>query len=181
MNSQNIYQFKISLKEVEPKIWRRIQVPGNYSFWEFHLAIRNAMGWSDCQLHLFNIRNPITGQIDELGIKEDDRPEIKDYFINPNDEAEYIYDLGNKWKHEIILENITIVKYPRCIAGENANPLEDVGGPEEYQEILDILKNPQHPMYESSKKWQTHYSIKWVNLSSLTQRGLIQLRSNIEI
>ncbi|MBF0205182.1 MAG: hypothetical protein HQK67_12995 [Desulfamplus sp.] len=34
-----VLQFQISLQEVKPFIWRRIQVPATYSFWDFHVAI----------------------------------------------------------------------------------------------------------------------------------------------
>ena len=51
LKENNIYQFKITLCEIEPKIWRRIQVPGNYNFHKFHLAIQHAMGWTDSHLH----------------------------------------------------------------------------------------------------------------------------------
>jgi hypothetical protein len=40
-----IYQFKVELKGITPLIWRRIQVPENYSFWDLHVAIQDAMGW----------------------------------------------------------------------------------------------------------------------------------------
>ncbi|MBA7536362.1 hypothetical protein ES705_28625 [subsurface metagenome] len=40
----NIYQFKISLKRIKPSIWRRIQVPENYSFLNLHVAIQDSMG-----------------------------------------------------------------------------------------------------------------------------------------
>jgi hypothetical protein len=42
-----IYQFKIELTGITPLIWRRIQVPENYSFWDLHVAIQDAMGWLD--------------------------------------------------------------------------------------------------------------------------------------
>ncbi len=44
-----VYQFKISLYEIEPCIWRRIQVPAKYSFWDLHVAIQDAVGWLDYQ------------------------------------------------------------------------------------------------------------------------------------
>ena len=50
-----MYQFKITLTEVRPPIWRRIQVPGTCSFWDLHVAIQDAMGWRDCHLHLFRL------------------------------------------------------------------------------------------------------------------------------
>ncbi|MBW1911050.1 MAG: hypothetical protein JRJ11_16185 [Deltaproteobacteria bacterium] len=39
MNKPNtIFQFKITLKNINPTIWRRIQVPSKYSFWDLHVA-----------------------------------------------------------------------------------------------------------------------------------------------
>ncbi|MBN1830696.1 MAG: hypothetical protein JW896_01135 [Deltaproteobacteria bacterium] len=44
MKNQNIiYQFKIELAEIEPTIWRVIQVPSKYTFWDFHVAIQGVM------------------------------------------------------------------------------------------------------------------------------------------
>jgi hypothetical protein len=47
---QNIHQFKITLKNSKPPIWLRIQVPENYSFWDLHTAVQDAMDWMDCHL-----------------------------------------------------------------------------------------------------------------------------------
>ena len=51
--SKKIYQFKISLKGIRPSIWRRIQIPENYDFYELHVAIQDAMGWYDYHLHQY--------------------------------------------------------------------------------------------------------------------------------
>ena len=55
LNNQ-VYQFRIELLNVVPMIWRRIQVPAYYNFWDFHVAIQDSMGWSDSHLHHFEIR-----------------------------------------------------------------------------------------------------------------------------
>lgn len=39
-----IYQFKVTLDGITPPIWRRIQVPAIYSFWDLHVALQDAMG-----------------------------------------------------------------------------------------------------------------------------------------
>jgi len=39
-----IYQFKIMLLDITPLIWRRIQVPDIYTFWDLHVGIQDAMG-----------------------------------------------------------------------------------------------------------------------------------------
>jgi len=50
-----VYQFKLVLLGVEPPIWRRIQVPETYSFWDLHVALQDAMGWLDYHLHVFRV------------------------------------------------------------------------------------------------------------------------------
>jgi hypothetical protein len=41
----NVLQFKITLLETDPPVWRRIQVPDYYTFYDLHVAIQDAMGW----------------------------------------------------------------------------------------------------------------------------------------
>jgi hypothetical protein len=45
MANGDIYQFKVTLRGSKPPIWRRIQVPANYNFWDLHVAIADVMGW----------------------------------------------------------------------------------------------------------------------------------------
>jgi len=153
----NIYQFKITLKDFKPKIWRRIQVPENYSFYDLHVAIQDAMGWEDYHLHQFDIMNPKTGEkvfISTLDnevfhdVIEEHKAKIAQYFSISNNKASYEYDFGDGWEHEIILEEIlpanADIKYPQCIAGKNACPPEDCGGIPGYEYLLEIMANPQH-------------------------------------
>jgi len=58
----HVYQFKITLKGSKPPIWRRIQVPETYTFWDLHVAIQNAMGWGGGHLYAFEMRHPVTGE-----------------------------------------------------------------------------------------------------------------------
>ncbi len=158
--TSNVYQFKITLKSTKPKIWRRIQIPENYSFWDLHVAIQNAMGWYDCHLHQFEMNTRIGFRViigsedcDEL----EDKAKIAKYFLFPKDKASYEYDFGDGWEHEIVLEKIlpavTGNKYPQCIAGERACPPEDCGGVWGYENLLTIIKNPKHEEYEDRIEW----------------------------
>lgn len=112
--ASNIYQFRIALRDIHPKIWRRIQVPGNYSFFDLHVAIQDSMGWVGYHLHQFEVKNPRTGEKDSIGetsteygfedvISEDDA-KIATYFVNEKDKAYYIYDFGDSWAHDIIFQ-----------------------------------------------------------------------------
>ena len=68
----NVYQFKITLEGVKPPIWRQIQVPETYTFWDLHVAIQDAMGWGDDHLHEFEIFDPSTGSVVSIGIPDED-------------------------------------------------------------------------------------------------------------
>ena len=49
----HILQLRIELLLIERLIWRRLQVPGDDTFWDLHVAIQSAFGWSDTHLHEF--------------------------------------------------------------------------------------------------------------------------------
>jgi hypothetical protein len=91
-----IYQFKISLKEITPIVWRRIQVPTNYNFWDLHVAIQDSMGWLDYHLHQFSIKRPHAHKTTEIGIP-DEEGFFDDIVILPGwkvDVPSYFTDLG---------------------------------------------------------------------------------------
>ncbi len=67
-----VYQFKLALIGVEPPIWRRIQVPETYSFWDLHVALQDAMGWLDYHLHVFRVARPGAVEVEHIGIPDDD-------------------------------------------------------------------------------------------------------------
>ena len=57
-----VYQFKITLKNIRPLIWRRLLVRSDTSLAEFHDIVQIVMGWKDCHLHQFSIEGQIYGQ-----------------------------------------------------------------------------------------------------------------------
>ena len=165
----DVYQFRVTREGIKPPIWRRIQVPADYSFWDLHVAIQDAMGWSDSHLHVFRILNPATDDTEEVGIPDEERfigdPEtlpgwelpIADYFLEGNPTAKYEYDFGDGWEHGIVFEGIHRREpgrdYPTCLAGESACPPEDCGGVPGYEDLLDVLGDPTHEEYESRLTW----------------------------
>lgn len=158
--NSNIYQFKITLKFVKPKIWRRVQILGSCTFQDLHNAIQSAMGWYDCHLHQFEMKTyDHNGMI--IGAEECDKLETKTkiskYFQFIQDKALYEYDFGDGREHEIVLEKILpqVIddKYPKCIAGKRACPPEDCGGVWGYEDLLNIIKDPKHERYEELTQW----------------------------
>ncbi|NKC02213.1 MAG: plasmid pRiA4b ORF-3 family protein [Pseudomonadales bacterium] len=170
-NKPLIYQFKVTLTSVSPPVWRTIQVPADYSFWDLHVAIQDAMGWLDYHLHLFVFELPRKKRLN-IGIPDDEYDEpptsagweisIGDFYRTPGDLAVYEYDFGDGWTHELILEGIFLrddaVRYPKCIAGERACPPEDCGGVTGYEQLLVILDDPSNEEYEDMKHWLTGHA-----------------------
>lgn len=149
---RNVYEFKITLKGSKPPVWRRIQVPETYTFWDLYVAIQDAMGWTDSHPHEFKLKNPLTGEESRIGIPDAKNifpsdikvlkgweEKIADWFSPHDDTAEYIYDFGDNWIHRVKLEKILPrnknIAYPKCINGKRACPPENCGGIWGYEEI----------------------------------------------
>jgi hypothetical protein len=153
-----VYQFRISLRDIKPEIWRRIVIPAESTFWELHVALQDAMGWTDSHLHVFRMRDPETERDDAVGIPLDDpsplvgphqpgwEVPVVQYLQLPGDTAEYEYDFGDGWVHDVLLEAIALrmprKKYPQCLEGARACPPENCGGIPGYRRILASLKDP---------------------------------------
>ena len=164
-----VYQLKITLKGTKPPIWRRIQVPETYNFWDLHVAIQDSMDWEDYHLHEFTLLSPKTGRKVKIGIPSDEdadygwevladwNQKIAHYFSLDNSKADYVYDFGERWEHSIKLEKIlpreTGVAYPRCIGGKRACPPEDCGGIGGYAEFLEAIGDPANELHEDMLDW----------------------------
>lgn len=165
-----VYQFNISLDGVEPKIWRGIQVPDSYLFWDLHCAITDSLGWLDYHLHLFSMLNPKTGEKEMIGMPDDDTSDaldaeilpdwerkISDYFTLTNATCQYEYDFGDSWGHKIIFEASLPredgVVYPRCIEGARACPPEDVGGVPGYERFQTAVKYQNAVDHDELLQW----------------------------
>ena len=164
-NSPQVYQFKISLDTIQPEIWRRIQVPADYTFWDLHVAIQDSMGWLDYHLHAFRL--PAGGDLVwEVGIPHEEDSErvlpgwelaLSDYFSGGTTLAEYEYDFGDGWLHTVTLEETlpreTGSEYPRCLAGGRNCPPEDCGGAMGYQYFLEAVLDPGHQEHQEMLGW----------------------------
>jgi hypothetical protein len=168
MKQTQVFQFKIVLNHVHPLIWRRIVVPSDYTFWDLHVAIQDAMGWQDCHLHEFRIDDPrIESQL-SIGIPDEDIVDDPQFLasweiavaelLSPtNSELLYIYDFGDWWEHTVTFEELhnsqPSLTYPVCVAGERACPPEDSGGPHGYQLFIEAMEDPNHKAHEQYSEW----------------------------
>ena len=82
---------------------------------------------------------------------------VSDLLINEDDTIIYEYDFGDGWMHDALLEKkITSdpeIIYPTCLTGKMNCPPEDCGGVWGYENLLEIIKNPEHEEYEEYMDW----------------------------
>jgi hypothetical protein len=158
-----IYQIKVTLRGIEPPIWRRFQVRGDATLAELHDVLQAVMGWWDYHLHEFIV------QEDHYGVPH------PDYMFEMKDESEvrlkdvaeegstfiYEYDFGDSWMHDLKVEKIMEPepgrRYPVCVEGERATPPEDVGGIWGYEEYVEAMADPDHPEHEEWREWRGEF------------------------
>ena len=56
-----IRQLKVTIKHIEPPIWRRLQVPTDIKLAALHDVLQTAFGWTDSHLHQFVIGDVFYG------------------------------------------------------------------------------------------------------------------------
>ncbi|OGQ23049.1 MAG: hypothetical protein A3I05_07555 [Deltaproteobacteria bacterium RIFCSPLOWO2_02_FULL_44_10] len=146
-----IYQFKISLNYSAPFIWRRVHVPSSFTFDNLHRVIQVLFNWDESHLHEFNAGKAFRGE------KISGRTPLVSYFESPKQKANYTYDFGDSWEHDILfeqwIETTTALTHPLCVAGANNAPPEDCGGIPGYYSMLEIVQDKNHPDHESLKEW----------------------------
>jgi hypothetical protein len=62
------------------------------------------------------------------------------------------------WRLRIVVETppagmIDDFPIPLCLAGENAGPPDDVGGPHGYGQFLEVIADRSHEQYEDYLRW----------------------------
>jgi len=156
-----IYQFKVTLKDSKPPIWRRIQVPANITLHRLHLILQVVMGWGNYHLYGFRIKGQDFGEPDpdgdEFDLVNSHRTKLNKVSTKEKTQFMYDYDFGDNWEHIIVLEKILPVdsdmRYPICIKGKRACPPEDCGGIWGYYDLLEIMKKPKHKEYKEMMEW----------------------------
>ena len=184
-SSKEIYQLKITLNGSKPPIWRRVQTPASTTLERVHAIIQQSMEWVNYHLHEFNVKDMLIGDPEQLcGWEMGEEPDVIDEAeitlaelkIREGAKFEYVYDFGDNWQHQILLEKRLErdpdTHYPICIKAVKAGPPEDVGGIWGYYTMLEALENPEHPSHEQFFEWLSGegWDPDEVNLDAINRR-----------
>jgi hypothetical protein len=149
-----VYRLDVELAWAEPRIWRLLEVPGSASLDLLHRVLQAAFGWQDCHLHAFST------DVGDFGRPDWGQFDVADSTLVRLDEAarlgglfRYLYDFNADWVHVLRVTDVISpsphVRYPRCVGGERAGPIEDVGSLVAYERLIAALGDKEHPEHET--------------------------------
>jgi hypothetical protein len=118
-----VFIFKVSLQTYVQKskdkfskatIWRKIAIPAHLTLYDFSSAILEAFDFDNDHLHQFtykdrqgfvkNIDHPYTEHGEGDGFTDDIL--LRDWQINIGDRITYVFDFGDWWDFNVVLESI---------------------------------------------------------------------------
>jgi hypothetical protein len=155
-----VYQLKVTLRNSDPLIWRRLLVPSDIPLDKLHRVLQGSMEWDDSHMHQFvagksHYTDPHMTTFDED--VDEHKVRLADVAPRKGSKLQYDYDFGDNWEHEIKVEAVLPAEpgahYPVCVAGEGAAPPEDCGGVWGYASLVEALNDPNNPEHEDALDW----------------------------
>ena len=161
--TEPVARIRIELQNIEPVIWRRVDLPVCSSLATLHDVIQATFLWENAHLFEFRIGEKVYGQ----------PPPHDDFFDRRVHRATslrlrallergislflYIYDFGDDWRHDVLIEQTFTgeadVDYPRFVDGKRAAPPEDVGGAPGFFEFVEAIRDRSHPGHVDARAW----------------------------
>lgn len=115
---------RIELLDIAPLIWRRVLVSNQWTLASLHNYLQWVMGWMDTHTHEFHVGAGVVAP--------------------------------DWWIHEVSQDSDTENYRDErrvSVAGENACPPDDVGGPHGYALFLEIIGDRNHEQHEDMVRW----------------------------
>ncbi|MEE8467076.1 MAG: plasmid pRiA4b ORF-3 family protein, partial [Planctomycetota bacterium] len=148
----------VQLLDIEPPIWRRLELPSRMPLADLHSVLVLVMGWANYHLHVFEQGERSFGlphPEDHVEVEDSRTVLLGELLPREGDSLVYEYDFGDSWRHEIRVESISASppERPRLLDGARACPPEDCGGPPGHERLLAALGDPHHPDHEELSDW----------------------------
>ena len=162
------YRIRVELDDVEPPIWRVLELASDLTLDRVHEILQTTMGWTDSHLHEFASGDSLTDRraehyrpqesIDnDLDGVDESTVRLDEVMVEPGDRLFYGYDFGDDWAHTLLLEAVAPPEpeqvRARCLAGARACPPEDCGGVWGYHNLLAAMRDPSAPDRDELMKW----------------------------
>jgi hypothetical protein len=151
----------ITLAGIDPPVWRRVRVPGEYTLHQLHRVIQLLFGWLDYHPYDFRVGER---RFEAPGPEAEDEDSTSVTLVSlglaRGSRLTCTYGFGDEWVHEIEVEDVYVTtpyadepRLPRLFNGGRAGPPEDCGGPHGYARMLQALDEPRDPEGEEHRRW----------------------------
>ena len=158
-----VARLKITLADIQPAIWRRVDMPLSANFRALHDVIQAAFGWENRHLFEFRLGGKVYGEPtpdDALFGKKVSRARnlrLAMVIERGVDRFDYVYDFGDDWCHEVVIESIfqgdPETDYPMFVDAARLAPPEDIGGPPGFAEFVEAMADPAHAQHADLLRW----------------------------
>lgn len=163
--ADKILELKITLNDIRPPIYRKMQAPDFYTFHQLHHLIQLAFEWENIHMYTFFDKDrEISAFEDDFGKRKPENAKkikLKERFKSPKDRLLYVYDFGDNWGHTVELEKVLEVdpskRYPVCISGQRNAPPEDVGGIFGFEDFVEAMNDMEHPQHDDFVEWHSGF------------------------
>jgi hypothetical protein len=149
-----VARLRITLQDIEPAIWRRVDMPVSATLFTLHTVIQAVMRWQDAHLFEFVVGDRVYGEphpddgMYERKVYRAKGIRLKQLLDRGVDRFLYVYDFGDDWRHDVVIEGVrdgdADTDYPAFVDGARRGPPEDVGGPTGFEEFLAAVTKPRH-------------------------------------
>jgi len=132
-------RLKVTLRDVEPRVLRVLDVPADSTLGELHDLLQIALGWLDLEPHQF-LTDPT---VRDRRRADDPLSELGAFF-------RYRYNLRARWEHDVVVLGPGDDQVG-CVYGEGVCPPETADGPRDYAERFQDLDERTRDLF-----WAPH-------------------------
>jgi hypothetical protein len=137
--ARTLYRFQVTFDDADPLIWRRIELRGDQTLHDLHLAIQDAFGWDNDHLYAFFLSRKAWDSSSEYASPYAEDGEsaaahrLEHLPLKARKKVLYIFDFGDELRHTVTVEAIVSdgvdadKQYPRITErhGENVPQYPD--------------------------------------------------------
>jgi hypothetical protein len=137
------FELRVTLRHVEPAVWRTLVVPADIPLAALHEVLQAAFGWDNGHLHDFEVSGIrfaiVDDELEDEVLAVDEQAAPLGAVARQGSEFMYRYDFGDDWVHDVLVERMRPADPDAlivCTGGENACPPEGCGGPPGFAKLL---------------------------------------------
>jgi Plasmid pRiA4b ORF-3-like protein len=171
------FTLRAQVDHIKPPIWRVFEFPGRYTLKRLHPLLQILFGWNDSHLHEFEIQGELYTDPEfadpYYGRGELDESVPFHKLVKKGSSFSYRYDFGDSWQVSIKVVDhrpLEAGERPICLDGKRAGPLDDCGGTTGYEELCEVLRNPNCDEYISMRTWAGKWAAEEFDLERINKR-----------